>query len=56
MGTDEIWNDIQTLPKQEIYKLLYCYNNYVIEVCDREDGSIPVCLEEYYMNEWQEIE
>ena len=39
---------------QELIRLVRAYDKYVIEVVDREDGSIPVCLEEYFDNEWQE--
>jgi len=51
----KIWKKIEELPHDELYKLLREYNSYVIEITDREDGSIPVCVPEYYENEYQEM-
>ena len=53
MDTQAIWDEIRyKLKKTEIYKLLRDYNSYVIEVCDRQDGSVPVCLPEFYTDDW----
>ena len=46
----------QKLDRLFLLSLVCCYDEYVQEVCDREDGSIPVCLSEYYNNEYQELE
>jgi len=45
---------ISNLSKKELYDLLFAYDKYVIEIVDREDGSIPVCVSEFFDNEYQE--
>lgn len=50
-----VWDDIYKLDKVLLGELLYQYDQYVIEVTDREDGSVPVCVAEFYDNEWQDI-
>lgn len=50
-----IWEEISQLDHADLFNLLSEYDRYVIEVCDREDGSVPVCVAEFYMNEYQEI-
>lgn len=50
----KLWRAIENLSKEEMFDLLKQYNYYVIEVCDREDGSVPVCLLEYFENEYCE--
>ena len=56
--TKKGWNMkcFQKLDRLFLLSLVCCYDEYVQEVCDREDGSIPVCLSEYYNNEYQELE
>lgn len=53
MSIQLIWDKIGNLDQHEMFNLLYHYNRYVIEVCDREDGSVPVCLPEYYTDDYQ---
>ena len=55
MSIEKLWLAIGSLSQEELFNLLYHYNAYVIEVCDREDGSVPVCLPEYFSNEFQEV-
>ena len=49
----KVWKEIAKLSKMQLLKLLNDYNKYVIEITDREDGSVPVCLPEYYQNDWR---
>lgn len=49
----EIWNKINKLKKCELIGLLYAYDKYVIETTDRNDGSCPVCLYEFFENDYQ---
>lgn len=51
----KLWKEIEELPHQELFDLLKEYDKYVIEVTDREDGSVPVCVLEFYQNEYQDI-
>ena len=44
--------EINQLPHQELLELLWGYDMYVEEVSQREDGSKPVGLMEYYNNEF----
>ena len=48
------FEDINQLNHEELLDLLIEYNRYVIEVCDRQDGSVPVCVPEFYDCEYQE--
>jgi hypothetical protein len=52
---DKIWEEIQALPQCIVFDLLWQYDAYVIEVTDRQDGSVPVCVGEFYTNEYQDI-
>lgn len=56
MNIHEVYKEIKALPKDELYDLLCEYDNYVAEVCD-ENGKrgLPVCLPEFYDNDYQEI-
>lgn len=51
----KIWKEIEELPHDELFDLLREYDSYVIETTDREDGSVPVCVLEFYQNEYQDI-
>jgi len=44
--------EINQLDRKTLLCLVWQYNSYVIEVCDRNDGSSPVCLSEYFNNEF----
>jgi len=50
-----VYEEIEQLEHYELFNLICWYNNYVIEVCNREDGSCPVCVAEFYQNEYQEL-
>jgi len=45
--------EINQLDRGTLIDLLWSYNAYVIEVSGRSDGSVPVCLSEYYENDFQ---
>jgi hypothetical protein len=47
---------IEQLDHAELFNLLCEYNRYVIKICDRNDGSVPVCVFEFYENEYQMIQ
>ena len=49
-----LFREIKNLKKGVIFNLLLEYDKYVIEITDREDGSVPVCVLEFYQNEYQE--
>ena len=51
----KLWKEVEELPHDELYDLLWQYDAYVIEITNREDGSIPVCVLEFYQNEFQDI-
>ena len=48
---------LENLSKNELLRLIRLYDKYVIEFFDDEvhEGIIPVCIEEFYNNEYQEI-
>lgn len=47
-----MWN----LDKEEMWFLLKCYSDYVDEKIDNEyDTGYPVCLKEFYNNEYVEL-
>ena len=48
---------LENLSKNELLRLIILYDKYVIEFFDDEvhEGMIPVCIEEFYNNEYQEI-
>ena len=48
---------LKDLSKSELLKLINLYNDYVQEFFDDEvhEGMIPVCIEEFYNNEYQEF-
>ena len=48
-----ISEEINQLSHSELVNLLWTYDAYVIEVCDRNDGSVPVCLAEFYQNDYE---
>lgn len=52
---NKIFQEIKTLNKETLFELLFQYDSYVIEVTNREDGSIPVYVSEFYQNEFQDI-
>ena len=52
-ASDEINNK---LTRQELLHLAQHYSEYVMEFPETHDeGSYPVCLEEFYINEYQDI-
>ena len=48
---------LEDLSKNELLRLIRLYDKYVIEFFDDEaqEGMIPVCIEEFYNNEYQEL-
>lgn len=48
---------LEELNREELLKLIKAYNKYIIEFFDEEvhEGMIPICIEEFYNNEFQEI-
>ena len=48
---------LEDLSKNELLRLIRLYDKYVIEFFDDEvhEGMIPVCIEEFYNNEYQKI-
>ncbi len=44
---------LETMTKEELIKLILAYDKYVIEITNREDGSCPACLMEFYNNDYQ---
>jgi len=50
-----IWAEIKKLPKNKLYVLLQDYDDYVIEITDRQDGSVPACVAEFYENDYPEL-
>lgn len=49
------WDEIKKLTKKNLLSLVQTYSDYVMEFSEehREDGCYPVCLPEFYDNEWQ---
>lgn len=45
--------EINELPHQKLLELLWGYDMYVEEIAQRDDGSKPVGLKEYYNNDFQ---
>lgn len=54
-GQEDILEEdyLDELSPDALKALARAYSDYVIEVCDREDGSVPVCLREFYENDWE---
>jgi hypothetical protein len=52
--------DLNALSKKELIKLIMCYDKYIIDYVDEHgiciDGCCPVCIGEFYDNEFQEQE
>lgn len=47
---------MKNLNKDELLKLIYSYSNYVHEFFNEHDnGSIPVCIMEYFENDYEQI-
>lgn len=47
---------IEDLDREDLLFLIGCYNNYIIEFYDEhEEGMTPVCVYEFFDNEFQEI-
>ena len=48
---------LEDLSKNELLRLIRLYDKYVIEFFydEAHEGMIPVCIEEFYNNEYQEI-
>lgn len=53
MTIKRIWKEIKTLPAGALFDLLQVYDSYVKEICDKEDGSIPVCVAEFFTNDYK---
>lgn len=49
-------DSIYMLEKEEMWFLLKCYNDYIIDFYDLEDNydNVPVCISEFYNNEYKE--
>jgi len=45
--------EINQLPRKDLLNLIWEYNSYVIEIVDKQDGSIPACLSEFYQNDYE---
>lgn len=46
---------LEKLNKETLLDLIYDYDRYIIEFYEEHDtGMTPVCVEEYYNNEYQE--
>lgn len=45
--------EILKLPRDELAKLLFAYGDYVYQVVNENEGE-PVCVEEFYENDYQE--
>lgn len=45
---------IDSLDREELLDLIRCYDEYVQETVDNGYG-VPVCLDEYYDNEYQDL-
>lgn len=54
MRIKEVIQEMKSLSKKDMFLLLSQYDSYVREICDREDGSIPVCVAEFFQCEFQE--
>lgn len=50
-------NDIYKLEKEEIWFVLKCYNDYIIDFYETQEdyNSVPVCISEFYNNEYMEF-
>jgi hypothetical protein len=46
--------EINQLNHEDLLELLWGYDMYVEEVSCRDDGSKPVCLKEYFNNDFGE--
>jgi len=46
------FEEIKQLSHAELFDLIVEYDKYVIEITNREDGSIPICLSEFFNNEY----
>jgi len=54
MKTSYLGRELKKLTKDNLIDLIYCYDEHVREVCDRQDGSVPVCFSEFFFNDYQE--
>ena len=54
MEVQNIFYEIAKLSESEVIRFLEAYDGYVFEVCDRDDGSQPVGIAEYYSNDYQQ--
>lgn len=47
---------LEDLSKEELLEFIREYDNYIFEFEQEHDlGSMPVCVSEFYYNEWQII-
>lgn len=47
---------LEDLSKEELLEFIKEYNNYVVDFYEEHDlGDIPVCVSEFYYNEYQFI-
>ncbi len=49
----DVWREIDHLAHKDLFLLIMEYDAYVIKIADREDGSVPVCVPEFFENEFQ---
>ena len=53
---EDIYNKLEELSKEDLLKLLMAYSDYVMSFYEEHDlGSFPVCIYEFYDNEYQEL-
>lgn len=47
----------EKLSKKELLKVMYAYDKYIIDFFEEEfhEGMTPVCLNEFYDNEYSEM-
>ena len=51
------WNDLRQMKKKELHRVAVLYSNYVTEFGEKRmgDGCWPVCIAEFYDNEYQNL-
>jgi len=50
------WEEIEQLDHAELFNLLSEYDRYVTEILERNTNDKPVCVGEFYENEYQMIQ
>ena len=44
------------IKQEELLELAYAYSNYVMEYSEKQRFGEPVCIDEYYDHEWQQLQ